>query len=82
MDGSYLLNQSCIPLYAVFVESGGAQSPAAQLGAIVIMMNESNEAVETMLQRLVSNNPSMSARTKYVIVDRDRADWDPAVGKV
>jgi len=59
-----LVNKSCIPLYAVFVESGGTQTPAAQLGAIILMMNEASEAVETMLQRLVSNNPAMSARTK------------------
>jgi zinc finger SWIM domain-containing protein 3 len=67
MDGTYSLNKAGFPLYGFVVEDCHGRG---QLGAMVLTRAETSLSIQTILQLLKNNNPSLQ-RTGVFVVDKD-----------
>ena len=70
MDGTYRLNKSGMPLYALVVED---EHSVRQLVALVLTRGECDVNIRTTLERLKAGNPAME-KTAVFIVDKDFAE--------
>ena len=70
LDGTYGLNQSGFPLYALVVEDANG---TGRLAALILTCAETTISIRTMLERVKAHNPSFS-RTQVIIVDKDFAE--------
>lgn len=70
MDGTYRLNKSGMPLYALVVED---EHGVGQLAALVLTRGECAVNIRTMLEHLKAGNPALE-KTAVFIVDKDFAE--------
>jgi len=70
MDGTYRLNKSGMPLYALVVEDAHG---VGQLVALVLIRGECGINIQTMLEHLKASNPALQ-KTAVFIVDKDFAE--------